>query len=236
MTLLTIVQSAADVIGVPRPSTVVSSTDQQVRTLLALANREGEDLAARYSWQALIKEVTWSATAAEDQGLLSSLISDGDFDGWILHRTIWNRDEDEPIRALTATRWQSYKATTTPLIYEGWRIQNDRLYITPAPTAGHTHAFEYVSAHWCQSSGGAGQSAWAADTDTGVLSERLMRLGLIWRFKQAKGLDYAEDMATHERQVADAMGRDGAKPTLYAGQGDDTPRAIAVTEGNWNLS
>jgi hypothetical protein len=47
--------------------------------------------------------------------------------------------------------------------------------------------FEYQSTYFCQSSAGADQSAWAADTDVGVLDENLMELGVIWRFKKKNG-------------------------------------------------
>lgn len=238
MTLLTIVQDAADVIGLPRPSSVIGSTDQQVRTLLALANREGKELAKRGDgWQALVKEASWTSLAASLQGTIASIISDGDFNGRVLHDTIWNRDTDEPLYGIGSVKWQRYQATTSPLVYAGWRIWRKSIYVLPAPSAGQTFAFEYVSKFWCESSDAATQrAAWAADADTGLLDEELMTLGLIWRFRQAKGLDYAEDMATYERQVADAMGRDGVKPTLYAGTGSEARSTVAVPEGSWNLS
>ena len=34
--------------------------------------------------------------------------------------------------------------------------------INPAPSAGHTFAYEYMSKNWCESSGGTDQAAWAA--------------------------------------------------------------------------
>jgi hypothetical protein len=38
-----------------------------------------------------------------------------------------------------------------------------------------------------------------------------MTQGVIWRWKAAKGLEYAEDYNKYERLVADQMGRDGGK-------------------------
>ena len=60
MTLLTMIQDSADEIGLPQPAAVFSSTDQTVRQMLALANREGRQLAQRYKWQALTKEASFA--------------------------------------------------------------------------------------------------------------------------------------------------------------------------------
>ena len=51
----------------------------------------------------------------------------------------------------------------------------------------------------------------SADTDTGILDEELMTLGLKWRWKKSKGLDYAEDFSSYEIRVQKAMQNDGAK-------------------------
>jgi hypothetical protein len=68
---------------------------------------------------------------------------------------------------------------------ENWRQRGDDVLIAPTATAGDTYAFEYVSLNWCQSAAAAEQAAWAADTDTGILSEELMTDGIVWRYLYA---------------------------------------------------
>ena len=63
MSLLTLVQSVTDRIGLARPTAVVGSNDTQIRGLLSLANQEGKDLATRFDWSVLMKEKTFTATA-----------------------------------------------------------------------------------------------------------------------------------------------------------------------------
>lgn len=55
---------------------------------------------------------------------------------------------------------------------------------------------------------------WAADTDTALLDEDLIELGVIWRLQQRLGLAYAEEKDEYERQVRQAIARDGGMPTL----------------------
>jgi hypothetical protein len=84
----------------------------------------------------------------------------------------------------------------------------------------------------------AAQSAWAADTDTGILSEEVMTLGVIWRFLKAKGFDYSEPFRTYEMAKARAENKDGGgKRRLNMGIKTHMacPRAV-YPEGNWPVS
>lgn len=235
MTLLTLVNNTEDAVGLTRSTTVVGNTTDQTRQLLALANREGKDLARRATWQALTKEFTHTTTAAEDQGAVTTVIG-SDFD-FLINSTPWDRSQMRPIGGSVSPQvWQQFKAENITGPYVEYRIRGNRVLTIPTPAAGHTLAGEYYSKNWCASSGGTGQAAWAADTDVGVLDEELMTLGLIWRWLQFKGLAYAEHFSTYERQVNDALARDGGKRPIsmngrrFRGQFDIRP-----AEGSWSL-
>lgn len=92
MSLLTIVQCATDIIGLPRPSQVIGSTDQTVRTLLALLNREGQNLARLRNtwgggWTILEQEHVFTTVADQDAYDFPSNFSELIFD------TVWNRTD-----------------------------------------------------------------------------------------------------------------------------------------------
>ena len=234
MSLLTIVQNACDRAGLTRPSTAYANTELQIRQLVALAQQEGLELSKRHAWQALVTEKTFTSTAAETQtGAIPS-----DFDRFV-DGTFFNRTAKRPVQGpMTAQEWQFHKSVVASTIIEAFRQRGNSVLITPAPTATTTtYAYEYVTKNFCESSGGTDQSAWAADTDTGLLSEELMTLGVVWRFKKAKGLDYGEDFRAYETMVAQAIARDGGKPTLNVGTSKDLRRARApfVQDGSWNL-
>ena len=96
-----------------------------------------------------------------------------------------------------------------------WRLVGGKMQIRPAPAAGQTYSLEYLSRNWIMS-GGAPAATWATDADTARIPERLLTLGLIWRWKRSIGLDYSEEMATYEREVERACSRDrGLKPIVH---------------------
>ena len=236
MSLLTVVQASCDRLGLTRPSVVISSTDQQVRSLLGLAQQEGKELSEAHDWQSLTKEKTITATATEEQtGGIPS-----DF-GRFINNTFYNRTVKRRVEGpLTQTQWAAYKASTATVLFDAFRVRGDTLLLAPTPTAGDSYAYEYVSKWWCTTEGGTAptQEAWAADTDAGILPEELMTLGIIWRFRQAKGLDYSESFRTYEMRkefyrIKDKGARDVfmANPRMYRG-----PRYPQFPDGSWSLS
>jgi hypothetical protein len=107
----------------------------------------------------------------------------------------------------------------------------------PNPTASQTMAFEYKTANWVLASDGTtGKSAYSADDDAALLDEQIMTIGLIWRWRQVKGLEYAEDFRLYEGMVADAITRDKAPTSIsMAGMPRLRVPGTVVPYGNWSL-
>ncbi len=215
MSLLTIIQDACLDLNIAKPSSVVGDTDAQVTQLLQIAQREGRDLATRHLWSALVKENSWTITLAANQGALNgTVVTASDFDSFI-PETMWNRTTTLPILESTnQTEWQAVQAYGITGPYQRYDVREGDLYIDPVPTSADSAYFAYKSKFWCESSAGAGQTAWAADTDVGLLDEELMTLGIIWRWRKRKSLEYSEDFNTYEKRVSDKAARDGANRRL----------------------
>jgi hypothetical protein len=227
MTILSIVSDACDRLGLTRPTSIITSSDPNVRVLLGLAQEEGKSLAKRHDWQALQAEHTF-ATA---DGTASYALPSGF--RYIIKDTVFNRTRRRRmVGDLTPDQWQQTQASLVTQVNPAFRIRTSLFYISPTPTSVETVAYEYLSKNWCQSNAAAAQSAWAADTDTGLLDEDLMILGVVWRFKQAKGLDYAESMTNYEVEVNKAIMNDGARIRIDTScmEMDRIPRAPQTPE------
>ena len=234
MSLLTIIQQAAGRIGLTVPVSVVGNSDSQVTQLLALANEEGEELSIgasvglAYDWQALQTEANFTAVATESQGAITTIAPGFKY---IINGTIFNRTLRRPVPGpLPPQSWQMLKAANVIGPYPQFRIRGGNLILLPTPNAGDTIYFEYQSQNWCQSNASVGQTAWAADTDTGLLDEQLMTAGVIWRWKKAKNLEYAEDFRQYQTRVITAISRDGGKTTINIGDQEFVPGVLIVPE------
>lgn len=234
MSLLTLVQKAcrSPGIGLPSPSAVATSSDEGVLQIMQLANEEGEELSSRGPWQALQVETTFTTVATTIQGLMTTIAPNLNY---IINDTIWDRDLRRPVFGpLTPAWWQQQIAQVMTGPWTQFRVRQGQLLFTPDPPAGDTCAFEYITKAWCNSSTGTAQTAYEADDDVSLLDEDIMRLGIIWRWKQGKGLEYGEDYNKYERRVANALGRDASKPILNLGEVRyDIFPGILVQSGSW---
>lgn len=233
MTLLSIVQNVSDIVGVPRPSAVVTSTDQTVRTMLALSNQGGKQLAKERGksggWIILQGVHTFSTVDGTEEYSLPS-----DYDRPI-NDTFWDRSSYwQMVGPTSPQRWEWIKSGLVEPVspYLNWRMRRgtagnvNKFYVDPTPTAAYDLAFEYISNAWVLS-GSSTYSSWQADDDTSLLPEYLHELDLIWRFKAAKGFDYAADLATFEINRDRELGGDGGAPTLNM-----SPRRWWLPQGN----
>lgn len=231
MTALSIVQNVCSRIALAVPNAVFSSTDQQIVQMRALLNQEGNDLVLEYPWQELVTEGSFTAVASSVQTTLPT-----DF-GYIINDSMWNRTQDRLVSGpLTAQEWQRELAGPTFTAVEfAYRIQGGQILVTPDPAAGDSVYYEYVSANWCESSGGTGQPAFAADTDVGRISEELLTRGLLWRFLRAKGVDFTAEAEDYQQFKRRLKAQDGGKPTLSLHQ--TQPRRLQypnIPEGSWS--
>jgi len=226
MSLLTLIQGAALKIGVDRPNTVIGNSNVEVMELLELANEEGLELTRRGDWRKLRRELLFTTIVGETQtGILPS-----DYDHMV-QGTIWNRTKHRKIEGMvTPETWQRIKSSNVGTVYDTLYMRGNDVLIHPASPGGEVIAAEYVTKNFCQSSTGTNQSEWLADTDTGILSENIMKLGVVARYKLQKGLDATADLAHYETQIIMALGMDKPERTLNFAEGNTVGFGLVIPE------
>jgi hypothetical protein len=225
MTLLSIIDNVSRELKFGAVTSVVGNSDENVRALLAAAKRDGKHLASRVSLQTLVEEATHTALAAEEQGDIQT-IAPG-FDRWVFE-SAWNRTTRLPlIGPVDGTEWQHIKARDISAATPYYRLRGDQLLIYPVPTAGHVIAFEYFTRYWVKAQDGTLKADFTDDEDASRINETIIELGLLWRFKEAEGLDYAENKRDYEtalknatltsnaRRIVMGRGRGGLSRTDY---------------------
>ncbi len=236
MSLLSVVQTVCLRVGIPSPTTVATSTDAQILQLQALLNEEIQELTERYEWQALVQEVTFTTVAAEVQVSLDTVAPGLKT---IINDTIWDRSLRRPVFGpLAAQRWQQLKALQFVGPWYQFRIRDGNIIFIPVPAAGDNCYFEYISRYGVKVHGSSSTTAesYVNDDDVAFLDEAIMTMGVIWRYKAAKGLDYAEDYAKYERRIMDAIAADGSKDVLNVGEVRyDLFPGIVIPAGNWSI-
>jgi len=229
MALIDIVQNAASRLGLKQPVAVVGSTDLTAQILLSLANQEGDELARYHDWQDMIvQREFFSLNQVEQTGALPD-----DYDHLAYNVEIWDRTNNLRFTGPTPQRvWQQLQTGVTGGVAGWWRLIGGELNIYPAQAENNTIAFEYISKNWCKSASGTPQAAFEDDTDVAIIPERLITLGVVWRFQQSRGFaQYAESMATYEREKEKAAARDRGTGRITP---DETGRHGMPPQPIWN--
>jgi len=232
MTLLEIVNKFCKVTALPSVITAIGSTNTQTSQIVALLEEELIDLASRHQWQVLTKIVNFTSIDSEDQGEIST-IAEGF--SYISNNTFWDLSNNVPITGpLTGQQWQEIKAVFNNGPRYQYRMANNKLLINPVPEAGLSWVFEATTKNpIIDAAGATTKSAFSEDTDVLLLNECLALLGLRWRWKREKGLDYAELFNMYEFQVKEAIGRDGGAQNISMEDSKAPTPGVFVPAGNW---
>lgn len=234
MTALTIVQNACSRLGITAPTAIFSSTDDQTVQLRNLMNQQGTHLArgadTDHAWTVLRTEKTFTTVA---QAIQTNALAINY--GWIINDTAWNRTtRRRMIGPVSPQEWQLYQAIALIALPNAvFRFIGGNFEMYPSPSAGDTCAYEYASKNWAQTSSAVAISTMTADTDTSLIDEELMSLGVAWRFLAAKGLDYGETFRTYQMEVTKAIGRDGGRKKMNLAGKPPNVFAGSIKEGSW---
>lgn len=215
MTVLAAAQAAAQLLVGRKPASLFGSDPFGIE-LAALANEAALAIAEYYDWQKLkvLQAYTGdgSAIAFDLPADYGRMLKTGD-----IHSSTWKtaryrraRDEDEWIYL------QDVNISGTPGV---WIMLGGKLQIYPPMPASETARHYYISNKIVAAADGAAGSktAFAADGDAFVLSERLIRLSLMWRWRSLKRREYSEDLANFELALAEEVAKDKGARILVAG-------------------
>lgn len=97
-----------------------------------------------------------------------------------------------------------------------WTIMGDKFHFYPAPT---TEAkFVYIGGHYAvDGETGQGKDEFNDDSDKFVLPHRLLTLGLIWRWREMKKLDFSGDQEAFMKALSEEAGKDGGSRVIRKG-------------------
>lgn len=223
MTVLSAAQSALMRLIKRRPQTLFSSTDPTVMEVADLVNEVAVFIINKTDWQRLTKFGTVTgdgATTAFDLPSDFSRFPKGvdiiDPNSWF-----WNYTQINDL-----TLWMRLEVSGWNLITPGaWMKLNDQLNFLPAPGTGNSARFPYISKNYALSATQVPKAIFDQDSDSFVLDERLLTLGLCWMWKQQKRLDYSAEEMMFLEALSESIQEDQPAPILRGG-GREGYRAI----------
>lgn len=208
MTILTIVQDAAVRCGWQNsPTSAIGNTGTDalnIQQMIAFAQDIGRDSLERANWTGLDRAAT---ITGDGTTTLFTLPSD------------WNRfnpGDKAPNSPLISSKYpltplfgpvnaeelNALKALPASTVRPVWRMIGTSIELWPALTAGEIVTFNYFSEAWILAVDNVTRrERWVSDTDRSLINEDIIMKGVIWRWLQSKGLDYAEAFRAFEMSL-----------------------------------
>lgn len=210
MSLVTACSKAALRLRGRKIMSVFSTTDQFAMELNDLANETARAISDEHDWQALTKLHTLNGTGAATSFALPAdygrMLKKGEVrsPNWQTARFVQARDLDA---------WMAFEAMAIAGTPGRWIIVGGEMKILPAMPVGQSAQYYYISRNITKS----GKPEFEVDGDEFVLDERLITLGVIWRWRAQKRLEYAEDLRNFEIAQARAIASDRGQRPLVIG-------------------
>lgn len=180
-----------------------------------LAIETATSIVAAYDWQALSTRATITGNGALEAFSLPSDYKKMPLDpGFYSTRSFYKMS-----KANDLNQWLEFKINGFTSSIGMWMIIGGKLNILPVLGLGETVQFYYQSKNSVVTLTGEAD-AFKTDTDIFKLSERLITLGVIWRWRNQKGLDDTQDRINYDIALQEEIGRDHPRPVLRIG----TPR------------
>lgn len=188
MAILPALQSAAIRLVGRKPGTFYGSPNAFELEISDLANEVAADAARYQDWQALIRFATITA-----DGVTADFALPADYGRQLIASDMasvsgWSGSFD---RITDPNAFRYGQARDYAPFPGGWTLYGDMLRFAPPPTQDLT--FPYITANYARALDGTPKPAFDADTDVFSLPERLLTLGLVWRWRENKKLDASGD-------------------------------------------
>lgn len=220
MTVLSVIQDVCLAVGVTRPDQVFSSTAREHQELASLARECAKMIAydSGHDWTKLKTIGTFTG-----DGATGSFDLPADFYRLLRRASMWpSATPSMPYNFIADTdQWFGALQGGFGLI-GAWTMIGEQVHIRVGGSTGYlgntnTAQFYYLTSNYAKDLAGVLKADFTADDDTFRLNERLLKLALIYRWKQDKGTDYSEALSDFQNTLFEQIGNDGGSKLITVG-------------------
>ena len=221
MTALGIVQGASRKIGLARPDQLFAGTTDTLYELQEYLNDAAAMVAfdCGHDWTKLKTLGTLTGDGASLEFDMPT-----DYRRMLKKAALWpSATPYSPYTHYPDTDdWLGMLSQAFPPLTGAWTLIGEQIHIrvggsTSALETGSTAQFYYLTSKFAKDAAGTAKAAFSADDDTFRLDERLLKLALIYKWKQGHLQDYAEELSDYENALAERIGADKGSNVFAVG-------------------
>lgn len=215
MSILDVVQKAVTSLGIEVPTVVYASTDRDMVEMKVVISEMATRLVEAHDWNRLK-----TLGVLTGNGATETFAFPVGYDRMLKTARLW--PSNSPFATLRhyadTDEWFGQTAQGFSTAIGGWTLIGETIAIRPIVPSAATVRFYYISNQYAKAADSTLKSAFTLDADTFRLSERLLKLGIVWQWKASKGQPYAEDLTTFEEALAQDIGTDKGSNILTLGR------------------
>jgi hypothetical protein len=213
--ILAAMQSAAIRLMGQRPTVFFGASQNFEMEIADLVNEVARDIAKSHDWQALTQVHTITGDGEEADFALPDDYDRQPVVTSIQDTTSWVFGYDHIVNLNDFLYLEARDFSPTP---GAWTIYGDRLRFIPAPPEDQTATFPYISKYYARDAGTLEtKEAFTSDSDTFLLPERLLTLGLVWRWRENKKLDFTGDQEAFTKAIGEYAAKDRGSSVFRRG-------------------
>lgn len=209
-TLLNIIKAVTSEVGFPQPAEVLASQVQTVQQLKQLVIAACDELLDEFDWQRVLRLHTITTSAGVTLYPLPTdyhrIVSD----------TAWSAMNTMPAYGnMGAPVWEEQRVRNFSASQTRFRLIGNQVEVYPAPGAGETITFAYISKNYViDGTNGLPKAEFSLDSDTTVFHDRLLTNFVKLKLLQVKNLDSRAVAQDFNASLESAKGNDVPAPTL----------------------
>jgi hypothetical protein len=201
MSLVSICRSVLAETGWTVLNTIASNSDATAQQILELVRTELEQVSQNYDWPHNEVEYSFDTVVGQQIYLLPV-----DFRKPV-HGSLFNATQFYEVRGSTEiSEWQYRRhGVYASLDRQHYKLRyNGVLYaieLAAPPATVETLLLEYQSDYYAKDSAGVPKTNYDTDDDSSRIPENIVKMGLKWRFRAAKGMDYSAALAEYNSML-----------------------------------
>ena len=202
--ILQVIQDASLKLGISKPGAVFGATDRTALELQSVANEAAQRILDEHDWRLLQTRQDFTG-----DGTTSAYDLPFDYKRMLKDGRLWSSRTFGPLLAVQGEDdWLRLSVRKYTIVIGSWIILGGQMLFNPAIYAAEVVSWYYVSNLIAIAADTTLQSEFINDSDVFRLNSRILQLGIIWEWRQRKGLPYQEDLQTYELALAKAINED----------------------------
>jgi hypothetical protein len=204
MTIGSVIGEVAPVISIDVPENIFASSAREHVELVALANEMAQRIAEIHDWQQIKRRQTYTGNGEDDAWDLPA-----GYDRMPKAQLVWSSVTRQPVEFVADHDvWLERLVALSATSLGSYTLLGGQMVFNPVLELAETATFFYLTSYIVTDVDGALKATFTANDDTFRLSERLLKLGIIWQHKANKGLPYAEEMQNYEIALSQRIARE----------------------------